>query len=256
MAHRLLAASVGIAAMLLPSALPAQTAPAPQPQQARIEPRAIAAFEAMTAALRKLKTFELRALSTTDEVLENDLKIETTNYVDYQYGGPDKLFVDWRSDRRVRQLFFDGRTLTVFAPRSRYYASLAEPGTVGEVLERVAQKYDLVFPLPDLFRWAVRSAAPYNFQEARYVGYARIAGVDTDHYVFRQPELDWQMWVERGARPLPRKIVIVTRDDPDQPKFSALLKWNPDVPLTADRFTFKPQSGAMPIEVLALRKKD
>jgi hypothetical protein len=42
-----------------------------------------------------------------------------------------------------------------------------------------------------------------------------------DHLAFRQLDTDWQLWVEKGSRPLPRKIVITTRYEVGDPQFSA-----------------------------------
>ena len=53
-----------------------------------------------------------------------------------------------------------------------------------------------------------------------------MGGADTDHYAFRQGDVDWQIWIERGERPLPRKLVITTREEVGQPQYSAELTWN------------------------------
>jgi hypothetical protein len=45
-------------------------------------------------------------------------------------------------------------------------------------------------------------------QEARYVGMSQIADTKCHHLAFRQKLLDWQLWVEDGDKPLPRKLVI------------------------------------------------
>lgn len=211
---------------------------------AQVDPAAMAALEASKAYLRSLKSFELRAQSTVDEVGEDGLKLEVVHRVRYEYRAPDRLLVDWRSDREARRIYFDGKKLTVYAPRLGYYASTAESGTVADVLTRVAQDHGLTFPLPDIFYWAASGAPAYEVRGAAHVGFARIAGVDTDHYVFRQDDVDWQVWIERGERPLPRKIVITDRTSPSQPKFSSLLQWNPDVDLPDSRFAFVAGEGA------------
>lgn len=44
------------------------------------------------------------------------------------------------------------------------------------------------------------------------VGKSVIDGVRCDHLAFRGPDIDWQIWIEDGDRPLPRKYVITTLD--------------------------------------------
>lgn len=84
-----------------------------------------------------------------------------------------------------------------------------------------------------------------------FVGPARIDGTVTEHYAFRQPGVDWQVWIETGARPLPRRLVITTTDDPSQPQYASTLKWNTDAKLGDSAFTFVPPKDAHRIELVA-----
>ena len=36
---------------------------------------------------------------------------------------------------------------------------------------------------------------------------ATIDGVATDHYAFREADVDWEVWIQKGDQPLPRKLV-------------------------------------------------
>ncbi len=228
---------------------PALTQPA-APQG--IDPQARSAIERMRAYLRTLGSFEVRAESTIEEAMEGDVNVDLASRVRYEYRAPDKLLAEWRSDRQSRRLYYDGKTLTVLAPPSGYYASIPASGSVGSILTRAAEDYGIVFPLPDLFLWAVADAPALDVTSGSYLGYARVAGADTDHYIFRQPQVDWQIWIERGERPLPRKVVITDRVDPQRPTFSALLQWNPNVPLTNERFVFTPNEATQRIEIVEL----
>jgi hypothetical protein len=40
---------------------------------------------------------------------------------------------------------------------------------------------------------------------AGYIGTSWIDGVECDHVAVRQADVDWQVWIERGDTPLPRK---------------------------------------------------
>jgi hypothetical protein len=65
-----------------------------------------------------------------------------------------------------------------------------------------------------------------------------------DHYAFRQEESDWQLWVERSATPLPRKLVITTTGEAAQPQFVAVLTWNLTPQFDDAMFTFVPPADA------------
>ena len=66
----------------------------------------------------------------------------------------------------------------------------------------------------------------------------------SDHLAFHQQGVDWQLWVERGDRPLPRKLVITTLDEPSQPQHEAVLTWDLSPAIDDSLFAFVPPTGA------------
>jgi hypothetical protein len=76
------------------------------------------------------------------------------------------------------------------------------------------------------------------------VGDSTVDGVATEHLAFRQPEVDWQLWVEKGANALPRKLVITTRFEVGDPQYSATLTWDTKPRINDKSFKFEPPAGA------------
>jgi hypothetical protein len=75
--------------------------------------------------------------------------------------------------------------------------------------------------------------------EAAVIGKGVIDGVECDHLAFRNVETDWQIWIESGAKPIPRKYVITSKGIGEAPQYTLRIKdWKTDVP--ADAFAFKP----------------
>ena len=68
-----------------------------------------------------------------------------------------------------------------------------------------------------------------------------------DHYAFRQQGVDWQLWIDRGTTRLPRKLVITTTEEPEQPQYVAVLTWTLAPPLDDALFTFVPPADAQKI---------
>jgi hypothetical protein len=236
-----------------PVAAPA-AAPAPSAAAALVNPDAIDALKAMSAYLHTLKSFSVHAEASTDEVLESGQKIQFVNTVSLRARLPDHLRVDILSDRKQREIYYNGKTVTQYAPRLKYYASVAAPGTVRETLQAAAQKYDLDLPLADLFFWASDQTGIDAIQSALYVGPSRVAGVTCDHYAFRQAGVDWQIWIESGKSPLPRKLVITTLDEPAQPQYTAQLNWDLKAAVAESSFNFVPPKGALKIELAQAKK--
>ena len=79
------------------------------------------------------------------------------------------------------------------------------------------------------------------------VGDSEIDGSDCDHLAFRQATIDWQLWVEKGDKALPRKIVITTRYEVGDPQYQSTLRWNLNPKIDASTFTFTPPKDAKEI---------
>jgi hypothetical protein len=77
------------------------------------------------------------------------------------------------------------------------------------------------------------------------VGSATIDGTTCQHYAFRQDDIDWQLWVQKGDYPLPRKLVITTKTDDARPQHTAVYRWDLAPSFNDAAFTFDPPKGAL-----------
>jgi len=207
---------------------------------ATLDPDASAALNRMGAYLRTLNTFEVTSDSTMEEVLGSGQKLQFINRVRYVVGGPDKLYSEIRSDRRDMRLFYDGKALTVENRANGFYAVAPISGTIGELLRKADEQYGIDFPLQDLFRWGSMTASAATPKEGFKVGPERIGKYTTDHYAYRQDGVDFQIWIEQGDKPLPRKMVVTTLTDPAQPQYVAYFTWKTDSKVEPKLFTFAP----------------
>lgn len=212
-----------------------------------VDPKAVDALRKMGTYLRSLQRFGVNADGVRDEVSATGQKIQLGGTISYLVRTPNGLRAEIRTDRKQRQIFYDGKTLTVFAPRMKHYASTAAPPTIRAMLDQAHNKLGIEFPLADLFTWGTDRDGVKDLTAARYVGPAYINGTDTDHYAFRQDDADWQVWIERGAKPLPRKLVITTTDEPSQPQYAVTLSWDLDARFNDAVFAFVPPADATKI---------
>ncbi len=218
-----------------------------------IDPAAIQVLERMGAYLRTINTFGVRASDTIDEVLETGQKIQLSSDIQLQVKRPNFLRANIETDRAAsRQLFYNGKTFTLFSPSKKFYATVPAKPTIGEVLTNIEAKYGIAFPLADLYRWGNDPDDIAAIKAARFVGASKIDGQLTNHYAFRQEGIDWQIWIAQGDAPLPVKYVITTTDEPEQPQYTVNLKWdtgsNPDDAM----FTFVPAEDDSAIAIVPL----
>lgn len=221
-------------------------------QNAAVDSSAVAALDRMGAALRALKQFTLASDASTEVVLDNGQKIELDSQLKYQVQPPKRLFVDMDSARTHRQLFYDGKTMTLYSPRLKYYASVdGVDATLGELAGKLWTDYGIDLPLADLFQWGSSTPPRSTLTSAVHVGSGSVDGASVDQYAFQQKDVDWQLWIGQDDH-LPRKIVIISHDDPAQPAYTARLKWDVRAAIDPKSFTFTPPQGAARIGILVV----
>jgi hypothetical protein len=117
------------------------------------------------------------------------------------------------------------------------------------LVDNIRDKYDINLPLVDLFRWGTDDANIKKIKAAFDVGPSSVDGVTCEQYAFRQADVDWQIWIELGEFPLPRKVVIRTLTDDAKPQHREVLTWNLAPSFNEKAFTFDPPADAHRIAI-------
>ena len=198
------------------------TSLAAQDESAVIAPEAMKALNQMGAYLRTLKDFQVQAEITTEDVLSDGQKLQYASTTTVLAQTPRKLRVSVEGEQKSRLFLYDGSVFTLFARRAGYYATVPAPDTIGKLIAAVREKYDVDVPLIDLFLWGGPDASTNEITAASDVGPGTVEGVTCEHYAFRQEGVDWQVWIQKGDYPLPRKLVITTTTDPRVAERAAL----------------------------------
>jgi hypothetical protein len=96
---------------------------------------------------------------------------------------------------------------------------------------------------------AARGELLRNVKAGVVIGTGRVAGVDCDHLGFHQDGMDWQIWIEKGERPLPRKMLVTSLSQVSQPQHSEVMTWDLSPKIDPAMFTFVPPEGANRIAI-------
>jgi len=220
------------------------SAPLAAQDKSDIDPNAMKALNQMGAYLRGLKAFQVQAEITTEDVLEDGEKLQYGSTTTLLAEFPGKLRVSMEGEQKSRLFLYDGKDFTLFARRLGYYATVPAPDTIPKLIQAVREKYDVDVPLVDLFTWGGPNATSNEITDATDVGPGTVEGVTCEHYAFRQPGLDWQVWIQLGDHPLPRKLVLTTTTDDARPQHSSVLTWNLSPSYSAEAFVFDPPGDA------------
>jgi hypothetical protein len=214
-----------------------------------IEPGAMAALDRMGSFLRNLRAFQVQADISADDVLVDGEKVQFDSTANLIAQRPDRLRLEITSARQHRFFFFDGKQFTLWAPRTNFYTTVPAPPNISELADELEAKYAIELPLVDLFRWGGPRSDSSAITAAKDIGPSEVGGTTCEHYAFRQNGLDWQIWIQNGDYPLPRKVVLTTTTDEARPQYVAVYTWNLAPSFNAGAFTFAPPSDARRIPI-------
>ncbi len=220
-------------------------------QPAGVEAKADTVLRAMTTYMAGLKQFSLRTENNLEVVTSEGQKIQFVAPAALTVSRPNKLMAERRGDIVDQAFFYDGKTLTLYNPGTRHYATVPAPDTIDAMLEFAANKLDVIAPGTDLIDTRAYDKLMQDVKSGVYVGMAVVSGQRCHHLAYRGAEVDWQLWVRDGAKPLPCRYVITSKSVAGAPQFTLqVIDVNTQPTIAASKFRFVPPKGASSIEFL------
>jgi hypothetical protein len=217
---------------------------------------ALKILKAMSEHLASQKNVSA-TFDTDIEVITSQLqKLQFTSSGELQMSRPDKLRVTRAGGYSDVELVYDGATATLLGKHNNVYAQVKMSGPVDGLVDRLRDELQVAIPGADLLLTRVFDQMMEDVVEAKYIGHGVIDGVECDHLAFRNEETDWQLWVERGPKPVPRKYVITSKATTAAPQYTLRIKSWTDTPASPDAFAFKAPSGAKSVNFAELQDMD
>ena len=216
-----------------------------------IEARADRILREMSDYLKSVDQFTFQSEVSYDSVLVSGQKI--------QYGGtggisvhrPDRLRVEYHGDEGDKLIVFNGQTLTLHDLGVDLYAQKKMKADIDTAVDRMFEEFGFSVPTADLVYADPYSTLTASVASGFVVGLHTVQGVRCHHLSFSQESIDWQIWIEDGPRPLPRKLLITYKDEPGLPQYAVQLsRWDLSPRISDAYFEFHPPAGAGRIEFL------
>jgi hypothetical protein len=233
-----------------PAAAPTQATQVQAAPPPSLDPTADKYLTETCLLLASADAFSFHAEVLFDQVLPSAVKVQFAGAIDFALQRPDELAIDYQSDLGGKQLWYQGDTLTIFDQPRRMYATLTVPDSIDAMLDRVAEMHNLTLPLSTLAYGDPCLRIRKQIIFGGYIGVNDVNGVECDHLAFSSRTIDFQLWLDRSKKPLPRKIVINYRTEPGSPEYIAVLsdwkfpkqipesRFNPQFPKDAKRIEF------------------
>jgi hypothetical protein len=252
LARRLALVICALVAFRAVSALAAEVKP-PETKPA-IDPRADEYIKRMGDYLAQAPFFSVNAEIWQDVRLGSGQRIQAGRSVDLQVRRPDRFHAEVHSTRRNRGLYYDGKTITLLNRVQNFYGSIPAPPSLDEALDLASERFGITMPLEDLMVSDPYHNAIRKVVSGTDLGPVTVLGVACEHLAFSQGQIDWQIWIEQGAKPVPQKLVITYKDEEGSPQYTAILShWDFETKLPDFLFTFEPPAGAAKIDVAEIK---
>jgi hypothetical protein len=214
-------------------------------------------LRAMSDYVAKQKSISA-TFDTDVEVITNDLqKIQFASSGTMQMVRPDKLWVSRVGGYTDVDLVFDGQKTALLGRNNNIFTEINSPGSVAQLVDRLRDEYQVAIPGADLLLGSNYERLMDGVIDAKHVGQGVIDGVDCEHLAFRNMDTDWQIWIEAGPNPIPRKYVITSKAVASAPQYTLRIKnWSTDAQVSADAFAFKAPADSKKVDIKELRDID
>lgn len=179
------------------------------------------------------------------EVVTPELqKIQFTSSGEMKMNRPDKLRIRRTGGYADVELVYDGKTVSLYGNNAKSYVQADLAGTIDQMINTLQSRSGAGMPGADLLLSNSYDELMANVLEGRHIGQGVVDGVECEHLAFRGPDIDWQIWIEPGAKPVPRKFVITSKTVTGAPQYTLKIKdWKTDANADGD-FAFKPPADA------------
>jgi len=210
-----------------------------------VDPAAVQKIKRMFDFLDAQQQFSVETQSIVEEIRFSKHRVDYDLTANVVVKRPNKLSAVRTGELMNERLFYDGKTLTLYRPSDKTYASATAPDTIERMIDFARETVGILLPAADL---VYRGAYPLMMQDvslAAVVGKATIGGVNCDHLLFSRPGVDFQIWIAAGDKPWPCKYVVTETDTPTKLSITTFLSgWNFNPVVQDARFTFVPPKDA------------
>jgi len=227
-------------------------AAAQDPVEPLIDPEAMVILQRAAQHMADAERFSVTIRDGYDAVQANGQKIEFGDRRRVLVNRPNQLRVEVeRSDGKQSTVVFDGRNLTAYDYANNVYARTAIAGDVDAAIKHFVRDLGMRLPLAMLLVRQFPIELERRVQQLDHVEETSLSAVPSVHLAARGADVDFQIWIAQGEKPLIQRVVLTYKLDEGAPQFWAEFSdWNFNPAVPASKFEFQPPADAKPIQFL------
>jgi len=233
-------------AAALPHAAAAPPTPPPAPA---LEPAALDRLKAMSDLLKSAGSFTFKAATDREQPSTNGQMLDFFGVSRIAVSRPNQVRVDMKGDLHDASLWYDGKTVTIYSEKTTFYGQTAAPATIDETLQMLMDRFQTPLPVAGFLLKDTYARMMDGVKTAFDAGTAQVDGTTCRHLAFTEEGADWQLWIEEGAKPLPRRIAVTYKKVEGAPRVvTSMSDWNLSPAIPAGEFVFVPPAGAVKVD--------
>jgi hypothetical protein len=217
-----------------------------------IDPKADALLRKMSAYVSGLKSFGVEATTVDEHYTSGGQKVQELKESKLTVQRPGQVRIDRTTQHGHATLRSDGQHFMLAQREKHIYATAPAPADLDGQLDTLRDRLQVEAPGGDLLIKDPYTRLTDGVLEGHYIALEPIGEVMAHHLFMSSKNIDWQIWIQDGPRPIPLRYVITSKDMPSHPQFTLELRgWQMDIAPSDDTFSTAPPAGAKRVEFAA-----
>ncbi len=213
----------------------------------------VSVLSKMSSYLGGLEEYGFKAETMVEHSNNSGRTESDTEKIDVWIKRPDMLHSKVMGTERHRDLIYDATLVTLVDWNHNTISRLLVPNSIDAMLDTLTKQYGLVWPLADFLYHDPADILLEQVNNSVYLGVEKVSSFDCHRLEFTQENVDWQVWIESGDRPVPRKLVIHHKNLPKSTRFVGLItEWSIEVPMKESGAVVEGLDTLIPVDFIRI----
>lgn len=225
------------------------------PMDAALADDSLDLLKAMSDYMASQQSFSFDYQSTIEAVTPDFQKLAFVSSGSATVTRPDKIRVSRTGGFADVEMVYDGATLSVHGKNLNAYAQIEAKGTIDDLINHLADA-GVAAPGSDLLSADVFANLTGDMTEAKHIASANVGGMPAEYLAFRSDDIDWQIWIAEGEKPIPLRYVITSKHVSQAPQYTLeVSNFRTGSDVASASFAFDP-AGAKKVDISELEMID
>ena len=217
----------------------------------KLDAKAIEILKQMDAYTDSLDKFVIKAESYLDAGIDDGQIISNASETQVSVDRSGSMHSRSRRGSQTDEIYFHKGTLTVYSGKHEFYSSSRVPEALDAGLMFALDELGVETPLMDLMIVNSLDHLLTSDMGVVYItGSASIRGVECHHILLSGPLVDFQVWISKGDKPVPRRTLMTYKNVQGLPRNEVFLEWSEVDSFNKSEFKFEPPEDAQEIDFI------